>query len=1308
MKKTLKIILLLSFTCFLTAVLALAVGAAPAGSTERLPKHTFSVNVNNTLYFYDDLEAAVADVPSGGTITLLCNATAGGKRIEGDHAITGTVENGYIAALSLSRDAAYTIDGNGYTLTLTPGYSLPCYAITTGGKATMEKSVALHITAGNPTFKNLTFKLAQNTTADVAVYIQNPKLTINTLHVTFEDVVLNFPHSYGLWAHQHANVTVKGDKTLIAGSTINALRMQGGAGASTFSLEGGIVIGSNYGIEIKGVNATFKMSGGTLGAPTPIKVTAKSTFKMSGGTIKVATNGIFNIDRGITFTTKLTGGTIAIQDGSHIPFHEGIDTSALDLLWRPDYITLTPRKIGSNTYYTRTFASQNDWRSFLNSVKPSVQSSAYKSVSYADLIPILIPKGMTLNITDGSYVTPTNDMAALFYVNGGTLNIKGGSFKNTNPSGALISVPAEDSTSIINVTGGVLHATKYVISVDNTSLPASISLNNATIVMGEHVKNLLDATAFALDSFSHTNLTVLGKAGTLIFDGIYIDEDSPLVLFAGKYYGVHFTSAPTDQTLDLSTNTKNLFEGASVYIAPTLDQSGIRFVTELSEEVIHAIKAKGGTPIFGTVIAPLDYVLKANAFTTQALSSLSVSGSKYEKIPAVKSIRDADEDGIPESYSAALINLKQKNYARSFAAIPYVEINGSIYYGAFNANGNARSIGEIAKQCLKIADYFNETEVAQLKAYAGFSKPDDFALSLTWTRGIVTSKNHSKPHQIISSLVYVYSNVIHIEKAGTTITFTDPNASIADDTTLVISHWIPSGDSYVLDTTAGNYTGTSEKISLTAYGETHYTYVSSRDNEYIRICVRQSPSSTVPVYSEYTNATGTDHQNTDYASPAIPFTINGLSVLKYQIVLKNDYTMQEWYTALFLKNLIYERTNISLPIHLADEATNAPRIRIGSANWILRDDHTFISKVIGDTWHLSANSLFAYNSLKIYLEETLFSPVISELLLDKTHEYIGDGTVAATELITPSGDIRMIFNNLWNDASAQSALRAKMFVELYEAYSPDIICLQECSPGLRNMGIVPGLTALGYGEVPSDSTNTYYNGEKVTRNPVFYNTETLTLLDYGFSQFATMNFGKYPELMGGYTKTELYNTAKNDGSKSVTWGIFKSKKTGDIFLVGSTHLWYKGEAIDDVVRTIQMRELREVLTAAAASYMSEHGLAGTMPIFCGGDYNSRMSRPSYDSMSTGKTPFTNLNDIVDPAHKISINSTHGYPTWNPTFGIWSNVGENSSEYSNAIDHIFCSKETADMITVNHMGMPLEKHFAFMSDHSAIFADITFK
>ena len=1302
MRKTIKFTLLLALVTLLLAVTALAISAsptAPTGSTVRDDTHAFVVTNNNKNYYYTTLEEATADVPANGIITLLRNATVGGTYVEGDHPVTTNVEAGYIAALSLSRDATYTIDGNGFSLFLSPGYSLP------SSNASVDTSVALHITAGHITFKNLSFHLSNASSANVGIYLQNPKRTVGSLSLTLDNVQMTFKTKYSIWSHQQADVTIKGDKTLISGASNNALRIQSGAGASTYTLEGGRVTSKGYGIYLGGTGSTFIQTGGSLFALDAISLAANANYLLSNGTVKLGSGGSLfvldsNADASATLTTTITGGKLVVQDTASVPSYSNIDTSSLALYWAPEYVTLTA---------SATFDALSDWTTLVAKVTPSISASAFKSVTYATIAPLLIPTGITLKITAGTYASPFDTMSTLLIVQGGKLTITGGTLKNTNPFGTIITVDESytTSTSSVTVSGGTFYATKNLLNVTEGTIPSAISLKTCLIIMNENADRVIASNAVALDKITYTGLTVLSKVNCVIAENITLDVKNSRLLFGGTAYGAYFQSAPTSSTLDVS-NSDTTYSGASVYITEAYDQSGIRFITVLSPEVIATLKTKSGTLSFGTIIAPLDYVIKAGAFTVNALSALSVSGTKYEKIPAVNSIRDTDGDGIPESYSAALINLKTKNYTRAFAAISYVEIGSQIYYGAFTTTENARSIQDVARKSLKTVSDFTSDQVTSLKSYAGYTKDATKTLSLTWTSGAVTAASHKTPLQVISQIGYIYSDIIHIEKAGTAISFVDPNNTIAADNFLVISRWKQDGSDFVLDTAATHYSGADEAVVTNAYSQGLYAYVSNEDNEYIRITCRQTAANAPTVYMDATNEPSTVSAASALKQKVTSFTINGVDLSSFQIVLKNSYTMAEWYTGLYLKNMIYESAWVSLPLVTASEATSTYQIQLGTDASQVTTTHGFASRVKSNVWYLNATSVVGYAGLRDYCANNLFSGVSTTVALTNAHLYNGDGSAFGSEPVECTGSLRILFNNIWGGTEHSITNRVKSMVELYAAYSPDIIGLQECSPDMRNAGMKSGLTALGYSEVPSPSGQFYYGSETITRNPIFYNPDTVTLLKYGYVSLANIDFGKYPELMGDYTEAQLSELAVTDGSKAVTWAIFKARATGDIFLVGSVHLWWESDAISDVIRTIQMREMREVMTATATSYMNANALLGSIPIIVGGDYNSNTSRPSFATMSEGAKPFTDLNDLVtDPAHKLTLATSHGYPSWNVGLGMWQHSNKISNAYTYAIDHIFCSADTSDLITVNHMGMLTDMDLAFMSDHSPIFADLTF-
>ena len=135
---------------------------------------------------------------------------------------------------------------------------------------------------------------------------------------------------------------------------------------------------------------------------------------------------------------------------------------------------------------------------------------------------------------------------------------------------------------------------------------------------------------------------------------------------------------------------------------------------------------EGATFSFGTLIAPADYVAAAGAFTMEALDKLQVSGVKYVDIPAVDTFADANGDGIPESFSGALISLK--SYTRAYAGISYIKVTllgeTTYLYGEFDSTINARSAKQVADAMIADGNSAYHTEYsaeqkAVVDAYAG-------------------------------------------------------------------------------------------------------------------------------------------------------------------------------------------------------------------------------------------------------------------------------------------------------------------------------------------------------------------------------------------------------------------------------------------------------------------------------------------------------------------------------------------------------------------------------------------------------------
>ena len=149
-------------------------------------------------------------------------------------------------------------------------------------------------------------------------------------------------------------------------------------------------------------------------------------------------------------------------------------------------------------------------------------------------------------------------------------------------------------------------------------------------------------------------------------------------------------------------------------------------------------------------------------------------------------------------------------------------------------------------------------------------------ISVKWHMGVITSDlDKNDPVQLLENVEgYSYSDIITIPKAGTRLTFTDYNGedavddTYADETVFVLSHWEEQNGVWVIEHPGDNYTGLdgrSGEIADIVRGEyAEYSYVSSYDNEKVRLCYAsgQTKKNTrklafAKVYLEETHETGT-------------------------------------------------------------------------------------------------------------------------------------------------------------------------------------------------------------------------------------------------------------------------------------------------------------------------------------------------------------------------------------------------------------------------------------------------------------------
>ena len=440
-------------------------------------------------------------------------------------------------------------------------------------------------------------------------------------------------------------------------------------------------------------------------------------------------------------------------------------------------------------------------------------------------------------------------------------------------------------------------------------------------------------------------------------------------------------------------------------------------------------------------------------------------------------------------------------------------------------------------------------------------------------------------------------------------------------------------------------------------------------------------------------------------------TVNGLPIYKYQIVIPQSATITERRFAADVQAAFSKKTGYTLEIVKKNNATTEGQIKIGSLCTKAKatDPHTYAIAVNGTALELNAESYYAYSKLRKAVIDKVLLPVDKTVTIAESFTDSGNALAEAGDAYVHHGDIRLMFNNIWGSNEGTPAQRTEQLAELYAEYLPDVLGLQECAPNMRATGLIEKLFALGYEEIPLGVGFVPHGAsETETRDPIFYRTDVLELVNYGYLCLATIP--ELDSLPTDATMTQALKNAKSDKSKSVNWAIFKVKATGELFMAGSVHLWWQAGAADDQIRTVQMKKMREVLTAEAAKYLADRGIAGTMPIFIGGDYNSNAGRPSLNSMLNAPT-FTNLNALLPADKKLDFDTHHSYPNYNKDTGFWEGGKGPSGSYTNAIDHIFVNQEATpgvnNSFTLNAHAIVFDDYAYLSSDHNALWADISF-
>lgn len=188
----------------------------------------------------------------------------------------------------------------------------------------------------------------------------------------------------------------------------------------------------------------------------------------------------------------------------------------------------------------------------------------------------------------------------------------------------------------------------------------------------------------------------------------------PIAKTAGEYL-YQPTGKETDITF-IDEVSVDVLTGAAVrYGQPT----GLRFITNING--LSSLSTIGAIYEAYTLIAPVDYVNAVGTFTKEAFDA---ADKTYLNIKLEKEAYIGDGEKLPAAplYNAAIVNIKEDNYGRGFAARSYVVItyadgHTETIYSDFSETDNVRSVKAVAQECLNTGDWDNNNQKAILEGF---------------------------------------------------------------------------------------------------------------------------------------------------------------------------------------------------------------------------------------------------------------------------------------------------------------------------------------------------------------------------------------------------------------------------------------------------------------------------------------------------------------------------------------------------------------------------------------------------------------
>ena len=393
---------------------------------------------------------------------------------------------------------------------------------------------------------------------------------------------------------------------------------------------------------------------------------------------------------------------------------------------------------------------------------------------------------------------------------------------------------------------------------------------------------------------------------------------------------------------------------------------------------------------------------------------------------------------------------------------------------------------------------------------------------------------------------------------------------------------------------------------------------------------------------------------------------------RYTIIIPKDYSAGEW---IFSHELAHFMNEKGYTAFVTTMGTG-----VGSTLFFGNSEGLSGNLYSLRNMHLSAGSAYGFEKATEILKS-----LIEEGKLSEETQFSGDASEEFSEptvyTLRRSGDARVMFCNVFNAlykvdkintpelTSAPIPLRHMMEKELFGAYLPDVLCLQEYSKYFRDgwegsPTMTSYLEQLGYAEAevePPDGIPTC--------TPVFYLPDRLELVESGFY---------------------IYSGDYGDRSKSVTWARFRIKVSGKQFVAMSTHFMWN--APHKLTRE-EAIEIRKSNAREALAIINE--IAGEDSVIFGGDLNCNTREEAWLLLANGGLMYA--KSIAE--HSNASRGWKSHAIYDSNINVHVKVPIPPD--GNGIDHVFVKGN----MRVDTFMAVTDKFALLSTDHCPKFADI---